>query len=185
LTIKKLGLSVQLFLFVVFSFVRKPFAMNEKKYFSVEDIKRKMERYCVYQDRCHQEIEKKLKEFTLIPEARDQIILHLLEHNFLNEERFSKSYARGKFNIKKWGKNKIINELKIRDISAYNIKTALKEIDEEQYLKTVHEVAEKRNALLTETNPFARKKKLVDFLLRKGYEFDLIFKVTDTLLNGK
>lgn len=185
MTIKKLGLSVQLFLFVVFSFVRKPFAMNEKKYFSVEEIKRKMERYCVYQDRCHQEIEKKLREFTLIPEARDQIILHLLEHNFLNEERFSKSYARGKFNIKKWGKNKIINELKIRDISAYNIKTALKEIDEEQYLKTVYEVAEKRNALLTETNPFARKKKLVDFLLRKGYEFDLIFKVTDALLNGK
>ena len=129
--------------------------MTDKKYFSVEEIKRKLERYCVYQDRCHQEIENKLREFTLIPEARDQIILQLLEHNFLNEERFSKSFARGKFNIKKWGKNRIVNELKRRDISAYNIKTALKEIDEETYLKTLYELAEKRNQLRKEKDWYA------------------------------
>ena len=82
--------------------------MIEKKYFSIEEVKRKLERYCVYQDRCHKEIETKLKEFILIEEAQNQIILHLLEHNFLNEERFSKSFARGKFNIKKWGKQRKI-----------------------------------------------------------------------------
>jgi len=156
--------------------------MNEKKYFSIEKIKRKLERYCVYQDRCHKEIETKLREFVLIEEARNQIILHLLEHNFVNEERFSKSFARGKFNIKKWGKQRIIRELKYRDITAYNIKTALKEIDEEVYLNTVFEITEKRNRLINESNIYKRKKKLSDFLMRKGYEFELIYSTVDEVV---
>ena len=157
--------------------------MNEKKYFSIEEVKRKLEGYCVYQDRCHKEIETKLKEFILIEEARNQIILHLLEHNFLNEERFSKSFARGKFRIKKWGKQRIVRELKQRDVSAYNIKTALKEIDEDAYLVTVVEITEKRNQLIREPNIYKRKKKLSDFLIRKGYEYDLIFKTIDAVLS--
>ena len=75
--------------------------MIEKKYFSIEEIKRKLERYCVYQDRCHKEIETKLQEFVLIEEATNQIILHLLEHNFLNEERYTKAFVSGKLKIKK------------------------------------------------------------------------------------
>ena len=155
-----------------------------KKYFSVEEIKRKMERYCVYQDRCHFEIEKKLKEFVLIEEARTQIILHLLEHDFLNEERFSKSFARGKFKIKKWGKLRIVRELKFRDISAFNIKTALKEIDESLYLTTIYEITSKRNEHINDTDLYKRKKKLTDFLMRKGYEFDLIYKTVNDILTA-
>lgn len=158
--------------------------MKKEVYFSIEELKRKLERYCVYQDRCHKEVEVKLQEFTLIEEAKNQIILHLLEHNFLNEERFSKSFARGKFNIKKWGKQRIIRELKFRDISQYNIKTALKEIDEEDYLITIQEVTKKRNEQITEQNIYKRKKKLTDFLLRKGYEYDLIHKTVSTVLAG-
>ena len=156
--------------------------MNEKKYFSIEEIKRKLERYCVYQDRCHKEIETKLREFILIEEAKNQIILHLMEHNFVNEERFSKSFARGKFKIKKWGKQRIIRELKFRDITAYNINTALKEIDEEAYLNTIAEIAEKRNRLINESDIYKRKKKLSDFLMRKGYEYDLIYKTVNEVI---
>jgi regulatory protein len=156
--------------------------MTDKKYFSIEEIKRKLERYCVYQDRCHKEVEQKLKEFTLIEEAKNQIILHLLEHDFLNEERFSKSFARGKFNIKMWGKQRIIRELKMRDISDYNIKTALKEIDEVAYNKTIVEITAKRNKLINEPDIYKRKKKLTDYLIRKGYEYDLIFKTIKDIL---
>jgi regulatory protein len=156
--------------------------MKEKKYFSIEEIKRKLERYCVYQDRCHKEIETKLREFVLIEEAKNQIILHLMEHNFLNEERFSKSFARGKFKIKKWGKQRIIRELKFRDITAYNINTALKEIDEETYLNTITEIAEKRNRLIKESDIYKRKKKLSDFLMRKGYEFELIYSTVTEVI---
>lgn len=156
--------------------------MIEKKYFSIEEIKRKLERYCVYQDRCHKEIEAKLKEFTLIEEAKNQIILHLLEHDFLNEERFSKSFARGKFTIKKWGRQRIVRELKLREISAYNIKSALKEIDEEDYLQTIQTIAEKRNQIIKEVDYYRRKKKLTDFLIRKGYEYDLIYKTVNSIV---
>jgi len=159
--------------------------MKEKKYFSIEEIKRKLERYCVYQDRCHKEIETKLREFVLIEEAKNQIILHLMEHDFVNEERFSKSFARGKFNIKKWGKQRIVRELKLRDVSPYNIKTALKEIDEEVYIDTVFEITEKRNRLLKESDIYKRKKKLSDFLMRKGYEFDLIYSTVDEVVKKK
>ena len=156
--------------------------MKEKKYFSIEEIKRKLERYCVYQDRCHKEIETKLKEFVLIEEARNQIVLHLLEHDFVNEERFSKSFARGKFRLKKWGKQRIVREMKQREISAYNIKVALREIDDDAYLETVFEITEKRNRLMNETNIFKRKKKLSDYLMRKGYEFELIYNTVDTVV---
>lgn len=158
--------------------------MSNKKYFSVEEIKRKMERYCVYQDRCHKEVESKLSNFSLIPEAKDQIILHLLQHDFLNEERFAKSYARGKFNIKKWGKLRIVRELKFRGITEYNLKTALKEIDEDVYLTTIYSITEKRNSLLKEKDPYKRKKKLVDFLIRKGYEYNLIYSTVKNVLEN-
>ena len=157
--------------------------MKKNTYFSVEELKRKLERYCVYQDRCHQEVERKLRKFHVIPEAKELILLHLLAHDFLNEERFSKSYARGKFNIKKWGKQRIIRELKFRNISEYNIKTALKEIDESNYLETIHLITEKRNKIITEENSLKRKKKLIDFLKQKGYEFELIYSTVNSVLD--
>lgn len=153
----------------------------QKKSFTIEEIQRKIEQYCIYQDRCHKEVEKKLKEFTLIPEAKEQILINLLQDNFLNEERFAKSFARGKFRIKHWGKQRITRELKFREISSYNIKTALKEIDEQEYLQTIHNITEKRKQITTESNPYKLKQKLIGFLQRKGYEMDLVYKVVNDI----
>ena len=132
---------------------------KKKKSFTVDEIKRKLENYCVYQDRCHKEVEQKMWEFHLIPEARELILLSLMKDNFLNEERFAKSYARGKFRIKSWGKQRIVRELKFRDISAYNVKTALKEIKETDYLETIYRITENRNEVISEPNIYKRKKK--------------------------
>ncbi|MFC4267981.1 regulatory protein RecX [Polaribacter marinivivus] len=151
----------------------------QNKVFTVDEIKRKLEQYCVYQDRCHKEVEQKMREYNLIPEAKEMILLSLLQDNFLNEERFAKSFARGKFRIKHWGKQRIVRELKFRDISSYNIKTALKEIDEQEYLKTIYSITEKRNEVISEPNIYKRKRKLIDFLMRKGYENELIYKTVD------
>ena len=153
----------------------------KKQVISVEEIKRKLESFCVYQDRCHKEVEKKLSEYNLIAEARDSILLHLLQENFLNEERFSKSFARGKFRIKKWGKQRITRELKMRDISSYNIKTALKEIDEEEYIATLYGLVEKKNKLISETNVFKRRKKIADYLLYRGFESNLIYEAISAI----
>jgi regulatory protein len=154
------------------------------KSFTVDEIKKKLEYYCAYQDRCHQEVEKKLREFRLIPEARELILLHLIQNDFLNEQRFAQSFARGKFRIKKWGKKRIIQELKFRDISDYNIKSALKEIDEEDYWNTLIEVANSKNILLKEKNPYVRKQKLYQHLYRKGFESDLIQEVLKKVLTS-
>ncbi|WP_196895496.1 regulatory protein RecX [Aureivirga marina] len=147
------------------------------KFYSVEEAKRVLERYCAYQDRCHKEVEEKLRKMRMIPEAIEVILLHLMEHNFLNEERFAQSFARGKFRIKKWGKQRITRELKMRDISAYNIKTALKEIEEKEYIKTVYEIAEKKNESIKDTDIYKVKQKLFSYLQYRGYEIDLIYQV--------
>ena len=155
---------------------------SNHKVYSVTEAKRKLEHFCVYQDRCHSEVQTKLKEMKMIPIAIDNIIIHLIEHNFLNEERFAKSYARGKFNIKNWGKIRIIRELKIRKISDYNIKTALKEFTEEDYLDKLNTISEKKLVTITETNTYKKRKKLADFLLYRGWESHLVYEKTKALI---
>ena len=164
-------------------FVFSKIMMQKKKSYTVDELQKKMEYYCVYQDRCHQEVERKMNEHQLIPEAQEKILLYLMQHNFLNEERFSKSFARGKFRIKNWGKQRIVRELNFRNISSYNIKTALKEINEEDYLQTIYRITENKNNNISEKNIHKRKKKLTDFLLRKGFEYDLIFKTVKDIIN--
>ena len=150
---------------------------NKKLTYTVEEAKKRLERYCSYQDRCHKEVEQKLFEMNMIPEACELILLHLMAKDFLNEERFARSFARGKFNIKSWGKNRIILELKKRKISKYNIDTALKEIDEDAYHDKVKFLAVKKYELLSEPNTFKKRQKLIDFLLRKGFENYLVYDV--------
>ncbi|WP_010135084.1 regulatory protein RecX [Ochrovirga pacifica] len=150
--------------------------MKPTKTYTVEEAKRALENYCVYQDRCHKEVEEKLVKMNMIPQAQEVILLHLMEHNFLNEERFSKSFARGKFRIKKYGKVRIVQELKYRGISEYNIKSALKEISSEEYTNTLNELSHQKWAQTKEPNFYKKKKKVVDFLIRKGYEYHLILE---------
>ena len=139
-----------------------------RHFFTVDEVKRKLEQYCVYQDRCHKEIEQKIKDYNLIPEARELILLSLLQDNFLNEERFSKSFARGKFRIKKWGKQRIVSELKFRNISKYNITIALKEIDEEEYISTLYSLLEKKNKVFIITTKWAMKHIKIKNILLHG-----------------
>ncbi len=136
-----------------------------------------MERYCTYQERCHKEVHQKLKEMRMIPDAIDQIIFHLLQNNFLNETRFSQAFARGKFKNKKWGRNRIVRELKLRNISKYNITAALKEISETEYFQTFQQLAEKRFAQLASENDLQKKrKKLANYLLYRGWESSLVYE---------
>jgi regulatory protein len=96
--------------------------MHNTKSYTVDEAQQKLEHYCAYQERCHKEVEEKLKSMHMIPAAIDQIIGKLITDNYLNETRFAQSFARGKFRIKKWGKVRILNQLKFRGISAWNIK---------------------------------------------------------------
>ena len=110
--------------------------MQKSTSFTVQEAQKKLEHYCAYQERCHQEVVQKLKSLNMIPKAIDQIIGQLISDNYLNETRFAQIFARGKFRIKKWGKVRILRELKFRNISPFNTKIALKEIDPNEYSDT-------------------------------------------------
>ena len=140
-----------------------------------------MERYCAYQERCHVEVDKKLLEMRMIPEAREVILLHLLENDFLNEQRFAMSFARGKFRIKGWGKVRITRELKQRQISPYVIKKAVGQIEEEDYLKALKELARKKYNSLKENSIWKKRRKVSDFLLYRGFESDLVHEAIDAV----
>ena len=147
-----------------------------KDFFTIKQAIQKLEHYCAYQDRCHEEVIQKLRSMKMDQDEIDQIIVQLIADNFLNEERFACSYARGKHRIKHWGKIRIVNELKFRKISQYNINLALKEITTEEYEATFHNLAEQNWESIRESNPLKKRKKLCDYVLRKGFESNLVYE---------
>ena len=149
---------------------------------TVTEATKKIEHYCAYQERCHKDVVEKLRAYGMIPQAIDHIVGHLIEQNYLNEERFAKNFARGKFRIKKWGRIRIVNELRVRNISKFNIESALKEISKDDYLSSLEELAKKRLSEIKESHPQKRKKKLADYLLYRGWESHLVYEKVKVLI---
>ena len=150
------------------------------KVISIHEAKEKIRRYCAYQERAHSEVRNKLYSYGLHRSDVDEILTDLITDGFLNEERFAIHYAGGKFRMKSWGKNKIKQSLKFKQVSDYCIKKALKEIDTNEYQKALQKLAEQKlKTLKSEKNIFIKKRKLQDFLLQKGFESDLIRAVLE------
>ena len=147
-----------------------------KEFFTIKQATQKLEHYCAYQDRCHEEVVQKLRTMKMDVDEIDSIVVQLITDNFLNEERFACSYARGKHRIKHWGKIRIVNELKFRKISTTLIKIALKEIDDSEYFGMFDELANKHWETISERNVMKKRKKFCDYFLRKGWENQLIYQ---------
>ena len=146
------------------------------EFLSFTETLKKLEQYCAYQERCHQEVSMKLKQLGAAARDRDLILVSLIENNYLNEERFARSFARGKHRIKFWGKIRIVNELKARFISASNIKCALNELSDAEYYETFENLSERAWDSILEKNMVKKRKKYCDYLLRKGWESDLVYE---------
>lgn len=144
----------------------------------------KAESYCAYQERCQQEVRDKLYSWGVHEIQVENVIADLIASNFINEERFAKAYAGGKFRIKKWGRVKISIELKRRKISAYCIKKGLAEIEEEEYIKTLQKVAEVKIKATKERDSKKKKYKVMNYLLSRGFENDLVVEVVGTKEKG-
>ncbi len=153
-----------------------------KEIFTIKEAIQKIEHYCAYQERCHEEVEQKLRSMKMDSDEIDQIIAHLINDNFLNEERFACSFARGKHRIKNWGKIRITNELKFRGINQTLINIALKEISEEYY-NIFDTLANRHWESIRETNSLKKRKKFCDFMLRKGFESNLVYEKLRELEN--
>lgn len=145
------------------------------KYYSRDEALQKAKHYCAYQERCHSEVKDKLYSLGMNKKEVDELLSELISENYLNEERFAVMYAGGKFRIKQWGRNKIKNALRQKQISAYCITKALKTIDDLEYQKILLNIFEQKlKTLNREKNIFIKKRKLQDHLLQKGFEPDLI-----------
>jgi regulatory protein len=150
--------------------------------FTPEQAVPKIKQYCAYQERCHAEVRDKLYSFGLRKSEVEEIISILITENYLNEERFAIHFAGGKFRMKQWGKIKIKQALKFKQVSDYCIRKALKEIDSKEYEKTFQKLAaQKLKTLKSERNVFIKKRKLQDFLLQKGFENEMIREAVNNL----
>ncbi|MFW0717667.1 regulatory protein RecX [Pedobacter sp. N23S346] len=134
----------------------------------------KVESFCVYQERSQKEVRYKLVEWGMRGDEIEEILSDLIVNNFLNEERFAKSYASGKFNIKKWGRVKIKQGLKLKGVPDRILQKALYSLDDDDYMQTLENLAIKKANTITESNPLKRKMKLTTYLQGRGFEIDLI-----------
>ena len=153
----------------------------QKKYLTKEQAFQKLKQYCGYQERCHYEVQQKLWDLGVSRSLHDEIISNLIEEDYLNEERFARMFAGGKFRMKNWGKKKIEYALKDKKVSSYSINKGLKEIDDEAYLQLLEKLTEKKYESLRSEQHLIRKKKTMDYLLQKGFEPDLISKAVNNL----
>lgn len=154
--------------------------MNQDKQYSFLEVKHKIEHWCAYRDRCHKEVTEKLRNYGLDNEDTNALITHLIEYQFLDEQRYADSFVSGKYRIKKWGRKKISAHLKQKAIPAKIIQSALSTIEEKTYLENLDFLA-RRKWEEKKGSPFEKKVKVQRFLAGKGYEFDLIHNVLEDL----
>ena len=145
---------------------------KEKKY-TIQQAIPKIEYFCSYQERCHHEVKSKLYDFGLNTDEVNEVLARLVKANFLNEERFAIAFTIGKFRQKKWGLNKIIFQLKSKNVSDFCIKKALTYIVDDDYDETIAQLAEKYFKKLKSSDKiFVRQQKVIQFLMSKGYEYE-------------
>jgi regulatory protein len=137
----------------------------------------KLRKYCAYQERSHADVAQKMWDLEIPLDWRDEIVLSLMKENYLNEERFARTYARGKFKIKKWGRLKIIDGLKKHQVSKKCVQLALTEIDEDEYMKALRETIGEKRSKLKEKNQWKRKAAIFRFAAQRGFESELVIEV--------
>lgn len=130
--------------------------------------------YCSYQERSHQEVKEKLYGFGLRKTEVEELLATLIEEDYLNESRFAEQFAGGRFRMKKWGRVKIVYELKQRQVSTYNIKKAIAAIEEEDYLAVLQKLSDEKWDSLKNEQYLNRQAKTTHYLLQKGFELPLI-----------
>lgn len=139
--------------------------------------------YCYYQERCHKEVRNKLYEMGCRKDEVEELISEMIQADVLNEERYAKAIAGGKFRMNKWGKKKILYLLQQNQISDYCIKKGLAEIDDHEYYTTILNLIEKKLPDYKSKSQYITKNKLIKYLLGKGYEYNLIQQAINETLN--
>ncbi len=151
--------------------------MTEADESMFKSVVSKVARYCAYQERSPKEVEEKLRSFNLSFPRIQEAMNFLREENFFSEERFCEAYARGKFRLKKWGKIKISIGLKSHSLDEHQIQKALEAIPQNDYLETAKSLVSKKHEALIDLDPNKRLQRLKQYMLSKGYEYDIINQI--------
>ena len=141
----------------------------------------KMAKYCAYQERCVKDVKDKLKTFDLPQEEKDKILDYLLDNRFVNDERFAKSFVRGKVNQSGWGLNKIRFHLMQTGITKELTDEALGQTDEEVYRQRLIDILRTKAKTVKAENDFEKKRKLAAYAMQKGFEGSLVWEVLKEL----
>src|SRR5215469_15964343 len=155
-----------------------------KKKLTKEQALQKLRHYCRYQERCCSEAKNKLFELGINKNLHDEMIDELIDENYLNEERFAIAFAIGRFKMKQWGRKKIFYELKTKKLSTEIIQKGLEQISEKEYTKVLEKLAKEKYASLKHEQHLVRKKKTMDYLIQKGFEFDLVNSLVQKIINN-
>ncbi|MFZ9848546.1 MAG: regulatory protein RecX [Flavobacteriales bacterium] len=155
---------------------------SAKKIYTRHQALLKAQKYCAYQERCQQDVRNDLYKLGVQRDDIEGIISDLISSNFLNEERYSRAFARGKFKNNDWGWIKIEMELKQRNISSYCINKAKTEIDEDSYKETIVDLAKKKLKELKGETPYIQKGKIIRFIVGKGFESEKVIDAVEGLL---
>jgi len=142
-----------------------------------KDIYRKLGRYCAYRERAESEVWNKLRELEVSEDLSIKLIEFLKKDKFLDDKRFARFYAQGKFLNNKWGRIKIRQGMREKKLSYENIVFAIDKIDEDDYIATINKLIEKKAKNLKDKQLFVFRKKIVDFLRTKGYEAELAWNL--------
>jgi|SRR6478736_566081 len=161
---------------------KQPASKTEKRESTDQDVLNKIFRYCAYQERSHREVKFKLLEYGLSSSKVDEIVSYLITEGFLNEERYAKAFAGGKFRIMKWGKLKIQKELESSGVSTRNIAKGLAEIGHSEYSKTLLGLVKKKSTQVDDDNIYKKKNKVARFMVGKGYEPELVWEIVNDLM---
>ncbi|MEQ8424700.1 MAG: regulatory protein RecX [Cyclobacteriaceae bacterium] len=154
---------------------------KRKRKLTPQQALQKIYHYCAYQERSHKEVRSKLYDYGLWGSEVEDLLTRLITEDFLNEQRFAKAYAGGKFRMKKWGRLKIERELKSHGVTSKCIDTGLREIEDVEYRTSLKTLLEKKWASLDEENAFKKKDKVARYAIMKGYEPDLVWGVIKEL----
>ncbi|MBR9860522.1 RecX family transcriptional regulator [bacterium] len=151
------------------------------KKLSRTERKERILKFCAYRERCHKEVRSKMIEMGASYQEADEMLVQLIEWNYLNETRYAQALCRGKFLHNNWGKIKINQVLSRNDISPYNIKKGMEEIDENAYMEKLEELSFKAFEKAKAANIYERRSKAARFVITKGYEPDLVWAYLKTL----
>ncbi len=137
----------------------------------------KMAKYCAYQERCVKDVRDKLKTFDIPQTEKDKILDYLLDNRFVNDERFAKSFVRGKVNQSGWGMNKIRFHLIQKGIDKELIEEALGQTDEEMYRQRLIDILKTKSKTIKADSDFEKKRKLAAYAMQKGFEGNQVWDV--------